>query len=372
MTIALSLLGWGSLPIPDYVLDTLELLCILYYIVITTTLLPLSTIPPLQKLLYHGKLLKNAAVRSATRSLSKSPRSATFQPNLSGTDTDSDLPSSPASPLRPRRVSGASSPVESHEGVIMRFMNAVVAPRVPKVWFAHFYIVALYVTGALWCLTGPSWVLTLFMGHLFRRYWEQCNFFSNSSSMMHTGHYLLGLSFYTVTPCALALAVARQRANDHYAPPGWLMTLLFLGFNFSQCAHHYFLSVTPKPHSGHGASSLITPNTLGLNPTASNSKLRRTPPPVSRRTGRRNSASDATPTPYRLPQRGLFRHVTCPHYFFEILIYLCLLWMCHGEKIMMWCFLWVFTNLTVSAGQSHAYYRAHRRARRYRVFMYIY
>jgi 3-oxo-5-alpha-steroid 4-dehydrogenase 3 len=78
-----------------------------------------------------------------------------------------------------------------------------------------------------------------------------------------------------------------------------------------------------------------------------------------------------TKTDYRLPVGGWFEWVTCPHYFAEILIYVAFAVLLeleqHGSpQNRLWLRLrpvllvvWVVTNLTLSAWQSHEWYVQH-------------
>ncbi|KAJ3375398.1 3-oxo-5-alpha-steroid 4-dehydrogenase [Allomyces arbusculus] len=255
------------------------------------------------------------------------------------------------------------------------WFHTLISLHVPKAWFTHFYIVAVSMTITLWLVTSPSWPLALYAMHASRRYWEQNAFFASTESKMHTGHYLLGLSFYTVTPLALALAVMDARLDGSYSAPGWLLTFAFAGCNLSQLMHHYFLSVMPKPTPTPPSRtpSVSTPAISSPLATAPNTPRILRPVRVVPNAGVAAASTPSHgPTPYLLPTRGLFKNVTCPHYFFEICIYACLALMVPNATTMWWCLLWVAANLTISAAESHAYYVKYKCARKYRIFMYIY
>ncbi|KAI9225113.1 hypothetical protein BC828DRAFT_435818 [Blastocladiella britannica] len=465
------------MPIPDQLLAALAGACIAYYAAITLTLLPLSMVPGLRKLLAHGKLLMSehaVAMADARRrrrqlhnpdrrvSLSSSAGNAA-DPLTSATETDdgvsdgdtaSSIVSVSTSNLSARHsrpspnISGVSSPLASRVGgsdesdgddkdassttappprPSSDWLTQLLSLRVPKAWFVHFYWVALAMTAVLSAIISPARPLTLFGMHASRRLWEQRTFFPASASMMHSGHYLLGLTFYTVTPLAIALAVVAARREGHEPVVGFVLTSAFLGFNLSQCAHHYFLSVQPKPVPVPVATAAVSPRvrrmrstsrprgspvparttapmppipSLGSAPTATTDSAAAADSPTlsapitprrlrtntmssgistvsnsrpsSSSLGTAKPASTAVPVAYKLPRRGLFKKVTCPHYLFEILIYASLFLM-QPSRAMLACVVWVVANLTVSASQSHEYYRlVHGRTRKYRIFPGVY
>ncbi|ORZ37132.1 hypothetical protein BCR44DRAFT_1498451 [Catenaria anguillulae PL171] len=366
----------------------LSYLCIAYYSIITFTLLPLSVIPPLRKLLHHGKLLVRDSATSLHQSRLADRRKRAL--NAARSPLNSDLTETDGSDLD----GAAAAATKPKVAVESDWFTTILSMRVPKSWFAHFYIVAL----------------------------EQTVFFASSASKMHTGHYLLGLSFYIVTPLSIALAVAEARDAKSYTTPGFILTSAFVGCNLAQLAHHYFLSVTPKPTpqrspsvkrpssrvrtiSGTSgtpspvgsprvnrptmgrAASLAVPGSAagdaGSSTTPSSSPSPSPSPgllhvpssgklsdssstggggpsasPRRKRSFSSAASSNAPPQPlvYKLPHRGLFKKVTCPHYLFEIGIYACLTLMC-PSWVMLACLVWVVANLTVSAAQSHEKYR---------------
>ncbi|KAI9189542.1 hypothetical protein H9P43_000975 [Blastocladiella emersonii ATCC 22665] len=428
--------GWS-----DSVRHALSLLCLLYYVAITATLLPLSVVPPLRRLLMHGKLLvrESATQYAARRTVARSASLMGASPHSDGPDTDSDIDG----PGAAGAAAAAAAAVEPD------WLTILLSLRVPKSWFSHFYVVAIAMAAGLAVTTGASWPLFLFACHAARRHWEQRRFFAGSASKMHTGHYLLGLSFYVATPLTIALGVADARIDGTYAAPGFLLTWAFVSSNLAQCMHHYFLSVTPKPiprmpsvrsvRGGGGAGgatlvrrattsrSISRPRQPGTGSPGTSTPPRpiatgsgsamdsgdwsdastssNAPPPVPlARTTAASTPAAATgtgpgpltprrvratrsmstmsttstqgtgshPVVYKLPQRGLFKKVTCPHYLFEISIYAILFLMC-PTRTMLACLVWVTANLTVSAHQSHEYYRQMSgKTRRYRIFPGVY
>jgi len=77
---------------------------------------------------------------------------------------------------------------------------------------------------------------------------------------------------------------------------------------------------------------------------------------------RLRSAQRATPsrhtTYYAIPHGNLFEYVSCPHYFAEIVIYLCFVLLSEGASLAIWMiFGFVTLNLTHSAIRTHSWYK---------------
>ncbi|SPJ12924.1 polyprenol reductase, putative [Plasmodium sp. DRC-Itaito] len=159
---------------------------------------------------------------------------------------------------------------------------------ISKTYFSHFYIIGLLINSIIVfqdfqynlknqqnvyyhiCLTN-----LVFEIHLLRRFCEQLFLVRTSTkSFMHISSYLLGISFYIITPFSLY--------NNEKINYNWSIIfplLLFIFGNIIQFESHLRLArLRPK----------------GI------------------------KKSDAF---YKVPYGGFFYFVSCPHYFAEILIY---------------------------------------------------
>ncbi len=191
---------------------------------------------------------------------------------------------------------------------------------VPKSWFSHFYLLSsciclfLLLQGFnLFHTNWTSWpVCTMcFLGHSVKR-WYECLKISQTtpSSQMHLCHYLVGLSFYTFTPIVMMLSDLKFEMNSSTL----FGVLLFAWASVEQFKAHSYLA------------SLRT---------------------------RQKYSKDFKK--YPLPTQGYFAHVACPHYFFELLIYVGLLVI--GQSVLhCLVLLWVFTDLHLAAKQQYNWY----------------
>jgi 3-oxo-5-alpha-steroid 4-dehydrogenase 3 len=122
---------------------------------------------------------------------------------------------------------------------------------------------------------------------------------------MHVTHYLVGLVFYTST--SFAMALARESVSRVQTSLGWIL------FSWASLEQHL-------AHS-HLASL------------------------------RSSDSSDS----YLLPTARYFRFVACPHYFFELFIYISLL--IQAPDWTQTCIvLWVLTDLHFAAEQQWKWY----------------
>eukprot|EP00158_Paraphelidium_tribonemae_P008261 Partr_v1_DN28533_c2_g1_i2_m73753 putative Plays a key role in early steps of protein N-linked glycosylation by being required for the conversion of polyprenol into dolichol. Dolichols are required for the synthesis of dolichol-linked monosaccharides and the oligosaccharide precursor used for N-glycosylation. Acts as a polyprenol reductase that promotes the reduction of the alpha-isoprene unit of polyprenols into dolichols in a NADP-dependent mechanism len=194
--------------------------------------------------------------------------------------------------------------------VLIRVLRAVgVTSRVPKRWFTHFYAWGVVWNGCLLLLVesrgGVSWSQAVMQVHLTRRFLESaCMQVYSDASEMLVGHYVLGLLFYTVTCFALAL----ESRVDPLS--GGVAVFIFLAASVGQFQCHRELAAV-----------------------------------------RLRSSSK-----YQLMRTSWFKYVTCPHYTFEILIYVSLAVMSRSVS-MVWCLVWVIVNLSILAVESRRWYR---------------
>jgi 3-oxo-5-alpha-steroid 4-dehydrogenase 3 / polyprenol reductase len=186
-----------------------------------------------------------------------------------------------------------------------RLISWIFTP-IPKKWFGHFYILGIIVQSVILYRIEYSTVSILYLGHLIRRAVESNLIERHSNSTMLFGHYLIGTSFYIVTPVSINL--------DYIAP---LSFLKYLG---------YFLFVLAQAFQAHAHWTLV--------------QLRSGP----------QCSSD-----YKLPQTGLFQYVASPHYTAEMLIYFSIMLM-NPSSSSFCCLLWVVVNLSIMAAHSHQWY----------------
>jgi hypothetical protein len=209
--------------------------------------------------------------------------------------------------------------------------RAVVDLWVSKRYFVHFYLVGL--ASILTLLPEISLARGLLSLHLLRRTYE-CLFVHQwtSNSKMHVAGYLLGAGHYLVLPLVFLDATDSRS--------WWTLTgtIFNLWAQYQQFRHHNILA-----------------------------DLRRFPSTKKER------------STYHLPTSGWFRWITGPHYLAEVLIYLSfgvVLWrdaeksdldppsnilerfLIFGQRHCHWfLFLWVTTNLTVSALNNYDWYK---------------
>ncbi|CEM34139.1 unnamed protein product [Vitrella brassicaformis CCMP3155] len=202
---------------------------------------------------------------------------------------------------------------------------------VPKCWFWHFYLLGVVwnavcvVWAATTTVNGASLVsLVLYEAHLGRRLLEQRILFGGTSgrerrdkddqpsSRMHVVAYLVGLSFYVVTPIALVRAVSDSTSGGRVAT---LPIVLFCAANVIQHRCHRTLARLYCARSRVG-------------------ERREYPPGV------------------------LFRRLTCPHYTAEIAIYAALAAAHPHTKTLLWsCVVFVTTTLVLNGLRVDRWYR---------------
>ena len=191
---------------------------------------------------------------------------------------------------------------------------------VPKRWFSHFYIVGFSSSSSilLWYLVHSEtkslpWATFLFQLHTARRLFE-CLFVSKTlqSSQMHLSHYIIGLCFYLVTTLALDWENLEKEwpAKTHVVRG--LGLLLFVYASFEQYLAHSYLA--------------------------------------SQRTG--NSKKQQ----YILPNERWFRLLPCPHYLFEIVLYVGLA-LVSQTLLAASVLVWVITDLYFAQEQQLKWYK---------------
>ncbi|KRY78049.1 Polyprenol reductase, partial [Trichinella pseudospiralis] len=241
--------------------------------------------------------------------------------------------------------------------------------QVPKRWFTHFYIVAVITTSyalfnvfhcyiangliskslqeMLILLRKPVWsgnnfhideisprlneqtVLLcsiLLWFHAIRRFYESAFISVYSDSKMNCWHYLLGLIYYILMPFSILVEAPKFRPNDRYVAmqsyafmTSVQMFGLFLFLWSSYMQHQCFLILAAA---------------------------------------RRNSLGNIVSHEHRIIHGGWFDLVSCPHFLFEILIYLSV-WFCQRMIWNVWCcvLIFVYTNQIIAAKITHDWYR---------------
>ena len=186
------------------------------------------------------------------------------------------------------------------------FVYRMITFRVPKRWFWHFYAVGTVFNAALiWC--NASFWNILFETHLVRRLAESLFLEQHSSeSKILLGHYIVGITFYIATSLSINLSTASE---------GVVAPLLCVVAQVCQFQCHQTLAAL-----------------------------------------RAETALDST---YSLPCEGWFSQSSSPHYFFEVILYSALFLGCGCSETMFYCLLWVTSNLTITAKQTHAWYLQH-------------
>lgn len=235
-------------------------------------------------------------------------------------------------------------------GKLRQERNAMLT--VPKHWFMHFYVV-----GVSWCLVllvscflvvlteGSSqgvfsvlrvvlsyapfcedgqWQpeealghsvrifisLTALLIHVCLRLYECIFVFKRSSAKMHVTGYLIGMSFYVAAPWSVVVGCSIWTGVEDTEQVSLLRYSLF-GILYS------WSSI--RQHECH----LI----------------------LSRLNG------------YGLPRGSLFKYVSCPHYFTEILIYLSFMLLNLNESQCYLMISFVIINLSITADKTHSWYK---------------
>jgi 3-oxo-5-alpha-steroid 4-dehydrogenase 3 len=227
-----------------------------------------------------------------------------------------------------------------------QFLSTLV---LPKSWFTHFYIVGICMV-VLLVWYAPEQIrnraaVALLVLHLMRRTFECLHVHAwNDASTMHVAGYLLGILHYSILPLVFADFCGYNDAYGEWVSSGREGTstmrqccgvCVCLWGQYEQFRHHVILA---------------------------DLRLKR-----------------STTTKYSIPYGGWFRYVSCPHYLAEIVVYggfvilllpvepaslsdqdnknyvdrLLLSSRAYRSLVLL---VWVMTNLSVSAINSHLWY----------------
>jgi hypothetical protein len=245
--------------------------------------------------------------------------------------------------------------------------RAVIDLWVSKRCFVHFYLVSL--VSMVTVLPEISLARGLLSLHLLRRTYE-CLFVHqfSANSKMHLAGYLLGVGHYLALPLVF-LDATESESRSWWTSAGALFNLWA---QYQQYRHHSLLADLRRFPSSSSSTTTSTNNNNNNKKESRNTTAYHLPPPTS----------------------GWFRWITCPHYLAEILIYLSFSlilgllggdaaeepdvldppppppsssedmrlerFLIFGQRHCHWfLFLWVTTNLTVSALNNYDWYKRH-------------
>lgn len=197
----------------------------------------------------------------------------------------------------------------------------------------------------LWACFACQLMLQL---HILQRLYEECCLFHKSSARMHVFGYLIGTSFYIAAPFTTMIAFLKLSTSssvqdaDFHHERSWFLQALIVCFMIA------FLITTFAQHQHHRILACLR----------------------GARTEDKKEAEDAER--YKIPNGGIFKYVSCPHYFLEVVLYLLMVTFfiaaSHDCSTQASCFylpmdtnLWlmfsfVLCNLSITAMKTHQWY----------------
>jgi 3-oxo-5-alpha-steroid 4-dehydrogenase 3 len=264
-------------------------------------------------------------------------------------------------------AAAAAAAERESEGLGVRVLRQIEGATVPKRWFWIFYVIGTCANS--WVLAGPRWrgmknvglCSWLVQVQVMRRLYESLVVSRPSmSARMHVLHLILGASYYVAVPLTVAHCGGSggylKSAKETMEAPWWFPRTL-TGRQSAWFAFAFFLFASYEQYESH--------RILGA--------LRR---PEKLRLATSDSADgEGKDKAYLIPRGGWFDLVSCPHYFFEVVIYASLAVLAHKRGPMLLLLLFVTIELSFSATTQHAWYRAKFRRypkRRRAIFPYIF
>ncbi|KAF9955577.1 Steroid 5 alpha-reductase 3 [Mortierella alpina] len=267
------------------------------------------------------------------------------------------------------------------------FVASLRSLRVPKSWFAHFYVFAPLWTIYLWLdlaiytspascprilastypyvsfltllnilgimatpLTASPWtppiqvqlVMLCYLIHVHRRWYESW-FIERPSprATMHVGHYLIGITFYAaMAPCIWIDAYdswirAGDQRQDEASSRSWTLRcvlglVLFIWGSWHQYKCHVILA-SLRPH------------------------------PSQKTSARANEKKELAKQEYKVPFGDWFEYMVTPHYTAEMVIYLGFYLMAtptlFAPSTLLLAWIWVVVNLGIVARETDQWYR---------------
>ncbi|GJJ74142.1 3-oxo-5-alpha-steroid 4-dehydrogenase 3 / polyprenol reductase [Entomortierella parvispora] len=326
----------------------------LYYVLIITIAILAGTLPALRNsILTYGKL--------------DAPANTTSKPSPS-----------------PSFSNGATKDVAQSSRDFVKTLHSF---RVPKTWFAHFYVLAplwmVYLTVDLRLFTSlesSHWVarcypyfsllhLLSFLGIMIppkvamaggwipppevvlamscyfaqvTRRWCESQFIERPSpkATLHVGHYIIGMTYYSAMAPTVWVdayetwAIGRADTPSALSTTGVVQCLVGLGLFLWGSFHQYNCHVI--------LADLRAPKTAPANTSSFSAK--------------------ATSTEYKVPFGDWFQYMVAPHYSAEMVIYFGVYLMASARTrapTMLIAWIWVVINLGIVARETDQWYRAH-------------
>ena len=244
-----------------------------------------------------------------------------------------------------------------------RSASARAAWTVPHAWFAHFYVLAALWTGvvlarALALDPGGALALALFHAHVLRRLLE-CALVHRPSrgSRMHVVGYLVGLAYYLLAPLTLAPEATRRALAEEaarsiarfFARERAKPTTLGGGGIVPRGVVSASSRVSLAARVA-GAALFLVANVEQHRAHATLARLRKHP-----------RAASASASDYGVPRGGWFERAACPHYGWEVALYVGLLLCCSGADAAFAAPMAAaaFANLALAAKRNRAWYEEH-------------
>jgi hypothetical protein len=271
--------------------------------------------------------------------------------------------------------------------------------NVPKNYFTHFYIFGMFVGTAclsvnfLFCVGSleeniiQSLSLIMFLMQMFRRLWECYNLTYFGASQMTVFYYLGGMVHYLFVPITLLLStldsnkkivlvfenftivnksnpydilISSYRKNDK---PFHMFTIqnirlilsiiLFIFASYNQYKCHFILYKLKMQSIEINRDNYNNDKSSYNNYNDNNNDYNRE---INNHNNNKNNEFN-NKSHHLLPYGSWFELVACPHYFFEILIYLSFYLSNHiGSLSVLLLTLWVAINLTVVAYAQFIWY----------------
>lgn len=212
---------------------------------------------------------------------------------------------------------------------ISSILRYVLSWEVPKSYFQYMYLMGIWMGSLVFLVVNTrdkisiilsqNYELTfyrnnisiiIFLIQVYRRYWECHNITLYGDSKMHIVGLFVGLFHYSFVPWTLVCDPVRDKVHI----VDYIVIIAFLMISWLQYKHHLIL-YNLKKSKGH--------------------------------------------TNYTIPMSWMFQYICCPHYFCEILIYLCFYLININSFATLMLLLWVISNLSIVAGQNLAWYRQH-------------
>ncbi|CDW59989.1 Steroid dh domain containing protein [Trichuris trichiura] len=156
----------------------------------------------------------------------------------------------------------------------------------------------------------------LFFAQALRRFFESAFLSVYSDTKMNIFHYLLGIIHYVMVPCSILIEGPSLTTLKRLTLMQWFGVALFVWASLKQHECFRILSAMRRGYSG-----------------------------------------DVLTHSHGIPHGGWFDYVACPHFFFEIIIYISI-WLCQNLKWNTWPFVVIFVtvNQMIAASITREWY----------------